>query len=120
MATTPEGKIKDQVKALLKEFGLVSAAEAAKAAGKVTGSGWYYMPVSNGMGVSGIPDFIGHFHGKFFAIETKAPGKKPTPLQQFQLDALKATGAERFVIDGLTGDLRRWLTEGRRVYIHGI
>ena len=111
--TTPEGATKSQVKSLLKEFGLVSAAEAAKAAGKVTASGWYYMPVSNGMGVSGIPDFVGHFHGRFFAIETKAPGKKPTALQQFQLDALSTTGAARFVVSGQEGvwELGAWLFE---------
>ena len=28
------------------------------------------------MGVVGIPDIVGCYKGRFFAIETKAPGKK--------------------------------------------
>jgi hypothetical protein len=68
---TPESKVKDGVKKVLKAWGL-----------------WYYMPVQNGMGVVGIPDIVGcrpvvitadmvgRTMGQFFAIETKAPGKR--------------------------------------------
>ena len=59
MAQTPEGRVKDAVKKWLKARGA-----------------WYYMPVQNGMGVVGIPDFICCWNGKFLAIETKAPGKR--------------------------------------------
>ena len=58
MALTPEGKVKNAIKKVLKEQGI-----------------WYYMPVQNGMGVVGIPDFICCAVGKFIAIEAKAPGK---------------------------------------------
>ncbi len=59
MATTPEGKVKLAVIKLLKENSI-----------------WYYMPVQNGMGQTGIPDFICCWDGRFLAIETKAPGKR--------------------------------------------
>lgn len=59
MATTPEGRVKAAVKRLLKSRGI-----------------WYYCPMQNGMGVSGIPDFICCWEGRFLAVETKAPGRR--------------------------------------------
>ena len=59
MATKPEEKVKAAVKKLLRARGI-----------------WFYMPVQNGMGVVGIPDFIACWAGRFLAIETKAPGKR--------------------------------------------
>ena len=56
MARTPEGRVKDAVKRVLKERGI-----------------WFFMPVQNGMGMVGIPDFICCHAGRFLAIETKAP-----------------------------------------------
>jgi len=35
---------------------------------------------------SGIPDYVGLYKGKFFVIELKAPGKKPSDIQQFNID----------------------------------
>ena len=32
---------------------------------------WWFMPPANGFGRSGIPDFVGHVNGHFFAVETK-------------------------------------------------
>ena len=58
MADTPEGKLKKAVKKELKKRGI-----------------WYFMPMQNGMGVVGIPDFVCCDAGWFLAIETKAPGK---------------------------------------------
>ena len=88
--STPEGAVKEMIKKKLDQLGCISA-------GKASGvnhmcSGWYYMPVSNGMGVHGIPDFVGHYRGEFFAIEAKAPGKKPSALQEIQLHAIDRTG----------------------------
>jgi hypothetical protein len=59
MSTTPEGRVKAAVKRLLKARGV-----------------WFYCPMQNGMGVSGIPDFICCWEGRFLAIETKAPGRR--------------------------------------------
>lgn len=65
MAQTPEGRVKDQIKKLLKHYGI-----------------WSYMPVQNGMGVVGIPDIICCYEGLFIGIETKAPNKRPTTFEQ--------------------------------------
>lgn len=60
-----ERDVKDAVKAVLK-------------AHKV----YYFMPVSNGMGVMGVFDIVCCFKGVFVGIECKLDGtKKPTPLQ---------------------------------------
>lgn len=65
MAMGPEERVKHDVKKLLKERGV-----------------WFYMPVQNGMGVVGIPDFVCCYKGMFLVIETKRPNKTPTTLQQ--------------------------------------
>jgi len=84
VATTPEGKVKTAVKAVLKELGA-----------------WSYMPVSNGMGVVGIPDFIACLQGWFLAIETKAPGKasNTTPNQDHQIGGIRNAKGTALVID---------------------
>lgn len=107
---TPEGKVKKNVKELLNSFGCIPASQAALAT--KAHHGWYFMPVPTGTGVAGIPDFIGHFMGHFFAVETKDEGKPPTALQKIQLTALDLTGAMEFVVDGEASldILRRWLT----------
>ena len=107
MAATPEGKVKIAVDTELLSYGLIPA---AKAAGRQSGTGWFFKPATHGYGVSGVPDYIGHYKGHLFGIETKVPGKDPTALQQVQLDALTLTGATTFVIRGEDDlpPLRRW------------
>ena len=78
---TPEGRVKAQVKKVL---------EAAGA--------WYFMPVSNGMGRHGIPDFIACHKGEFLAIETKAGKGRTTALQQRELDRIEAIGGRALVV----------------------
>ena len=84
MARTPEGKVKDEVKKVLKEFNV-----------------WYFCPMQNGFGVVGIPDFICCFDGKFFAIETKAPSKinNTTPNQDRVIKEIKDHGGYVIVVD---------------------
>lgn len=81
---TPEGRVKAAVKKWLTEHGA-----------------WFYMPVSNGMGRHGIPDFICCYQGRFLGIETKAPGKRreATPNQIRELTGIKATGGVALLID---------------------
>ena len=82
---TPEGKIKTKIKKLLKTY---------------EDQGIYYeMPVPSGYGKSGL-DFYGCFRGHFFAIEAKAPGKKPTKLQEDTIARIREAGGAVFVIDG--------------------
>jgi hypothetical protein len=61
---TPEGKVKDKIKKMLKYHKI-----------------WYCMPATYGFGVSGVPDFVCCARGKFFGIEAKAKNGALTPLQ---------------------------------------
>ena len=108
---TPEGKVKKLVKDYLLSVGLIPAGQAVLCTPENTG--WFHMPVSNGMGVHGIPDFLGHYKGRFFAIETKDKGKKPTARQEHQLTALDLTGAAAFVVDSEESleRVKRWIYE---------
>lgn len=107
---TPEGKVKDLIKDLLSKYKIYPAKKAG--AFPSGACGWYYMPVQQ-MGVTGIPDFLGHFHGWFWAIEAKSPGKKPTGFQLLQLNAIDKSGGKQFVVDGSKslGVFEDWLVE---------
>lgn len=78
--TTPEGKVKERVKKLLKRFNI-----------------YWHMPVQNGMGSPSL-DFICCVRGYYLAIETKAPGNKPTPRQVLTIKEIEAAGGFVFVV----------------------
>lgn len=84
MGMTPEGRVKEKVKKLLKERGI-----------------YYYMPVSNGMGRVGAPDILACWDGRFLAIETKAPGKRnnTTPNQKRELKGIADANGIALVVD---------------------
>lgn len=97
MKLTPENAVKKQITQLLTSYDIQPAAKA----GTFTESaGWYYAAVQGPLSVRGIPDFIGHYHGRFWAIEAKAPGKKPTGFQALQIAAIAASSGAVFVVDG--------------------
>lgn len=79
---TPEGKVKEKVKKVLKEFGA-----------------YYHMPVQNGMGKPSL-DFICCHKGRFLAIETKAEKGKLTLRQEATIDEMQKAGAITLVIRG--------------------
>lgn len=90
---TPEGKVKKRIKEIL------DAQPALR----------YEMAVLNGMGKPSL-DFTGCHRGDYFAIEAKAPGKKPTARQNFTIDEMREAEAKVFVIDGTDyGELETWL-----------
>lgn len=76
---------------------------------------FFNMPVPAGYGTP-LLDFIGCYHGYFFAIETKAPGKKPTPRQSLTIEQMREAGGTVFVIDNVdgTGELEEWLDAVQR------
>lgn len=84
MADTPEKKVKQQVKRWLTQR-----------------DAWYFMPVSNGMGVHGVPDIIACIYGRFVGIECKAPGKRgnTTPNQARQIRLINRAGGCAVVVD---------------------
>ena len=79
---TPEAKVKKIVVNQLRNLGA-----------------YYFYPVTGGYGRSGVPDIVGCYQGKFFGIECKAGKNKPTPLQQKNLDSIKAMGGMALVIN---------------------
>ena len=110
MKSTPENAVKRQIVQLLARYDIQPA---AKAGTFTTAAGWFYAAVQGPLSVRGIPDFIGHYRGRFWAIEAKAPGKKPTGFQALQLSAIKASGGAVFVIDGEESlkEFEEWLDE---------
>ena len=79
---TPERKVKDKVKKVLKELGA-----------------YYAMPATGGYGSSGVPDFLVCLRGRFIGIECKANGGKPTALQEKNLDDIRKNNGIAFVVD---------------------
>jgi len=78
---TPEGKVKANVKRQLDKLGA-----------------YHFSPQSGIYGRSGIPDIIGCYKGKFFAIECKAGGNEPTELQLKELQKIHDAGGIAMVI----------------------
>lgn len=87
MAMTPEGRVKKKVREWLDKKGA-----------------YYYMPVSNGMGRVGAPDFLVCLNGRFVGIETKAPGKRSntTPNQDREITWINSAGGVAVVIDDVS------------------
>jgi len=81
MAKTPEAKVKDKIKAILKEHGV-----------------YYAMPIGTGYGNAGVPDFLCCFNGRFVAIEAKANGGVTTALQNKNLRDIEVAGGITCVI----------------------
>lgn len=82
---TPEGKVKKKLLDFLKSLG---------------GDCFFYMPVQNGMGQSGIPDIMAIIKGVPFAFECKAtPKQHPTVLQAYALDRIHKAKGIAWVVD---------------------
>lgn len=82
MASTPESRIKGVIKGILDGHGA-----------------YRVMPVSNGMGAHGVPDFLVCIAGRFVGIEAKAGKGKPTALQMSNLRRILAAGGSALVIN---------------------
>lgn len=84
--STPESKVKAKVKRLLDKY---------KAR-------YEFWPVPYGYGASTL-DCLICYCGRFIAVETKAPGKKPTDRQKMIIEKIRLAGGMAFVIDGDDG-----------------
>lgn len=80
---TPEGKVKEKIKQVLREHGA-----------------YYHMPVQNGMGKPSL-DFIGCINGRFIAVEAKAERGSLTLRQKATIADMEAAGAFVLVIQGV-------------------
>lgn len=92
MADTPEKRVKRAVEAMLKNMGV-----------------YYFFPPANGYGRSGIPDIICCVNGRFLAIECKAGGNKPTPLQVREIENIRLAGGVAIVANEGNWDMVRSL-----------
>ena len=79
--STPESKVKDKIKKILKEHSV-----------------YYAMPMGTGYGSSGVPDFLCCVNGEFLAIEAKAGKGETTALQDKNLKEINAAGGYTLVI----------------------
>jgi pantoate kinase len=81
MAKTPEAKVKDKIKKILKDNNV-----------------YFAMPIGTGYGSSGVPDFLCCVNGHFLAIEAKAGKGTTTALQEKNLREIKQCGGTAAVI----------------------
>jgi Holliday junction resolvase len=82
MASTPEKKVKDKVKKILKDNGV-----------------YFFSPVTGGYGSSGVPDIVCCYKGRFIGIETKAGSGKPTALQEKNLMEITEKGGIAILVN---------------------
>jgi hypothetical protein len=92
---TPEGKVKAKVKAKLNAHGA-----------------YHFWPVQMGMGARTL-DCLGGHNGRFFSIETKAPGQKMTEQQGAIAERMEYSRCKVFEISGPAGlaELETWLRD---------
>lgn len=95
--STPEAKIKKMVKDMLEEFNDYNSVD-----GFSVTTPKQYWPVPSGFGASDLDCIICYF-GRYITVETKAPGKKPTPRQKLCIAQTKGAGGMVFVIDSEVG-----------------
>ena len=95
MVMKPEAKVK---KVVVRQLKLLGA--------------YYFYPVTGGYGMSGVPDIVGCYKGKFFGIECKAGSNKPTPLQRKNLTDIELAGGIAVVVNeknmNIVEDLLNW------------
>jgi hypothetical protein len=80
---TPEGKVKKGVRDLLARYQNL----------------YQFWPVQMGYGRTSL-DVIGSYKGRFFAVEVKVAGQKPTARQLQTIAEMRASGADVFVVTG--------------------
>jgi len=94
MAATPEKKVKDKIKKMVKEQG-----------------GYCAMPVMQGMASNGTPDILVCCEGYFAGVEAKAGKGQPTKLQLVRLQEIASAGGAALIINEANLDLlEAWLT----------
>jgi len=88
VAQTPEGKVKDRIKKILKAHNI-----------------YYAMPMGTGYGNAGVPDFLCCVKGMFVGVEAKADKGQPTALQLKNMSAIEASGGHAWLVNELNMDL---------------
>ena len=95
MAQTPEGKVKDKIKKILKAHNI-----------------YFAMPMGTGYGNAGVPDFLCCINGKFMGIEAKAGNLQPTALQFKNMNAIEASGGHAWLVNEVNIEMfEYWVKE---------
>ena len=96
---TPEKKVKVKVCDTLKKLGA-----------------YYFYASTGGYGASGVPDIVACYKGKFFGIECKANGNRPTALQQKHLRDISVQGGISLLIDETNVDMLEYYVTGKQTF----
>jgi hypothetical protein len=77
---------------------------------------WYFMPVMNGFGQQGVPDFVVCVNGMFLSIETKFGNNKEREWQKIQAGRICDAGGSSLLITeknvtGLEAGIRAMLED---------
>ena len=83
MARTQEGKVKDRVSSILRQYGA-----------------YYFYPTTAGFGRSGVPDIVACYNGIFIGIECKADKGKVTELQYRELRKIQEACGMAIIVYG--------------------
>lgn len=81
-----EAHVTKKIKAFLDELKLIEALWFWKVSDRFT---------------AGIPDYVGVYHGRFWALEIKRPGGKPRKLQEYVMRKIEAAGGAVTWVDSL-------------------
>jgi len=96
MVATPEKRVKQKLRELLKEYPEL----------------YQFWPVQAGYGATTL-DVLGCYRGRFFAVETKATGREPTTRQEDTIEDIEESMGRVFIIVGMDSpvfdELRSWL-----------
>lgn len=105
MSDTPEGRVKKMIKRKLIAHFIFPADDDCFEDFTERVDGWFYMPSQNGMGVTGIPDFVGLYSpygtdlpAAAWMIEAKASGGSLTANQQRRKNEVERLGCVHAVV----------------------
>lgn len=102
---TPEKKVKQKVVDMLK---------------KHDPDIYFFYPVAGGYGSAGIPDIVGCYLGRFFAIECKAGKGKTTMLQEKNIDRIRKSEGRVMVVNEENLDDVQVMLESIETHLKGV
>ena len=79
---TPEGKVKEAIKKILKTHDV-----------------YFTMPIGTGFGSAGVPDFVICHKGVFIGVEAKSGTNKASALQLEHIDRIRKRGGHALVVN---------------------
>jgi Holliday junction resolvase len=71
---------------------------------------WYFKPMMNGFGKSGVPDIVACVEGRFIGIEVKREGKLPTAIQKCRMNEIGQSSGTAFwgTAEKVIRELKQW------------